>query len=102
MSPAGAFFTGFGVGAATLIALMTWSVWRLRNGLRPRSRSYGSSIFLAVALPPLVVAFLMPDFKTALLAWFGVLIGLTVARAVTMPVWYLTAQRIETRLKRRP
>ena len=98
MSPAGAFFTGFGVGAATLIALMTWSVWRLRNGPRPSSRRYGSSIFLVVVFPPVVVAFLMPDFKAALLAWLGVPIGLTVSRAVTTPVWYLTAQRIETRL----
>jgi cell division protein FtsW (lipid II flippase) len=98
MSHAGAFFLGLGVGAATLVVVMAWGVWRLRNGRKARSRAYGLAVMAVMLAPPVVLAISMPDFKTALLAWFGFPIGMVVARGLTTPLWYFAAQRIERRL----
>ena len=84
-----------------LIVLMLWGLWRVRNGVKPRSRGYGLIIVALMLIPAVVLAISMPDFKTALIAWFGFPIGMVVARGITTPVWYLAAQRIERRLKAR-
>jgi hypothetical protein len=99
VSHAAAFFLGMSVGAIAALVLMTWSLWRLRNGPRPRTRAQGWVIMILVIVPPIVIAFSMPDFKTALIAWFGFPTGMTLARVLTLPLMYLGAQRIEKRLK---
>ena len=62
----------------------------------------GWIIVILMIVPPVLIAFSMPDFKTALIAWFGFPIGMTLARVLTLPLMYVGAQRIEKRLKQGP
>jgi hypothetical protein len=97
MGHAAALFTAIGVGALAAVASMVAVAWRIRNGPRPRSLSYALTHMGLLLVPPVVLAFAMPDFKTALIAWFGFCIGLAVSKVLTLPLGYFLVRRIERR-----
>ncbi|MGZ4415933.1 MAG: hypothetical protein ACXVRZ_16390 [Gaiellaceae bacterium] len=54
-----------------MIVLITWAFWRLRKGPQPRSPVQGRIAFALMIGPPIALAFSMPGFDMALVAWLG-------------------------------
>jgi hypothetical protein len=100
MSKAAALFVSMGAGACVMILITFWTVWQFRNG-RPREPRKTATRLIVVAfgvlVVPLGIAIAMPDFPTALVAWFGFAIGTVFARVVTIPLSLYFARRIERR-----
>ena len=97
MSSAAAFFVSLACGAAVNVLLTVWSAWRLRNGSRERSAASFFIVLGAMLGVPLVLAFLMPDFDTALVAWLGFGVGYAVGMLLSLPLSGLLAARIARR-----
>jgi cell division protein FtsW (lipid II flippase) len=95
MSHAAAFFVAIASGIGAGILLMLWSAWTLRKGAARRTSRQVFLMGASILVVPLALAVAMPDFKTALIAWFGFVIGYSLSRLITMPLAYVLARRIE-------
>lgn len=82
---------------AAAVSLTLATAWRLRNGPAAPSKRFTSLVFVVLLGVPLVLAIAMPDFKTALVAWFGYAAGFGISHVVTLPLGHVLARRIELR-----
>jgi hypothetical protein len=82
---------GLGVGLGFALSLARLVLWA--SPLRPRGQAGRMATFVAGLLIPVIVAFAMPTFKTALLVLLGDGVGLAIATPVVLPLAHVLLRR---------
>jgi hypothetical protein len=84
---------GLGVGIGFVLSLARLGLWL--SPLRPRGQRGKKATFIVGLLIPVIAAFTMPTFKTALLVLLGDAIGLAVATPVVLPLAHVLLRKQE-------